>query len=371
MRGIRQAASPRGVLNPMSVLAALLILAVIWVPSHASARDVSAIKASVENFAIPALEAFAGSTAALRDSISALCAAPSPDGLSEAQQNFTHATTDWAAVNILRIGPILEDNRLERILFWPDRRGVGLRQVQALLQNREPESATPSGLAQKSVAVQGLAALEFALYGNGSDELASEADTFRCRFAHAAGTNISAIAGELVTEWQGPEGFAEIWMRPGADNPFFRDEKEALGALVSLFSNGLEFYDTMELGSFLGSTAKKDRPKRALFRRSDGTLAMLQTGLEDFRALYDVSGLAELLPESSKWIDDSVRFGFRHPIAALDSLSGPPADLLSDPEQRSKLVFVRTTVRAMMGNFGDDMTAALGLTANFSSLDGD
>lgn len=351
-----------------------LVVAILSVlPAAASAEDgdIAVVKAAAERFAIPSLRAFAGETGELYKSVDGLCAAPSPAALSKARDRFRDTAVAWAPVSILRIGPILEENRLERLLFWPDRRGVGLRQVQALLQKQDPDAATPSGLAQKSVAVQGLAALEFALFGNGSDELASDPESFRCRFAIAASSNIDGIAGELVSQWQGADGFAEKWIRPAADNPFYRDEKESLSALVNLFSNGLEFYDTMELGSFLGAEPDKDRPKRALFRRSDATLPTLQAGLKGFQDLYETSGLTEILPEASYWIDDSVRLGFRFSIRSIDSLSSTAQEMVSDPEQRSKLVFIRTTVVALTANFGRDMLSALGLTAGFSKLDGD
>lgn len=296
---------------------------------------------------------------------------PSSDALDDVRATFGDTVVAMAAVNIVRIGPVLENNRLEKLFFWPDRRGIGLRQIQAIIAKQDPTATDPARLAGKSVAVQGLTALEFVLYGDGAETLAQIPDGYRCRLALAISTNIDGIAGDLLTAWKASEGFAYAWQHPGPDNAAFRDEKEALSALVSLFSNGMEYYDTIELGSFLGVTPERDRPRRALFRRSGNTLRFLQAGLKNFRQFYEKSELASQLPDGSAWIDDAIVFGFRHGIAGIESLSGTAAELIEDPQQRSRLVFVRTVVRGLGENFGIDMTAALDLTANFSSLDGD
>ena len=61
---------------------------------------------------------------------------------------------------------MLQDNRFERILYYPDRKGLGLRQVQALLAEQDASVLAVGALEGKSVAVQGLGALEFVLPDN-------------------------------------------------------------------------------------------------------------------------------------------------------------------------------------------------------------
>ncbi len=69
------------------------------------------------------------------------------------------------------MGPAREDNRFERLFFWPDRRGRGLRQVQGILAEEDETATDPATLYQKSVAVQGLLALDFVLSGEGNETL--------------------------------------------------------------------------------------------------------------------------------------------------------------------------------------------------------
>ena len=109
--------------------------------------------------------------------------------------------------------------------------GLGLKQVQAVLASQDATAADPATLAGKSVAMQGLGALEFVLFGTGADVLAATGDGFRCRYGAAIAANLDAIAAALQDEWQAPDGFAARWTAPGPENPLYRDRQEALTEL--------------------------------------------------------------------------------------------------------------------------------------------
>ena len=65
------------------------------------------------------------------------------------------------------LGRSRRKTRLERILFWPDRKSIGLKQVQAALAAKDTSITDAGKLKGKSVAVQGLGALEFLLVRDG------------------------------------------------------------------------------------------------------------------------------------------------------------------------------------------------------------
>ncbi len=115
----------------------------------------------------------------------------------------------WARIEIVRVGPVLDDNRFERILFFPDRKSLGLKQVQRLLAEKD-ESATSAGtLKGKSVAVQGLGALDFVLNGTGADDLAKEPNGFRCRYGAAIAAILAGLGQDLAAAWDAPDGVAK------------------------------------------------------------------------------------------------------------------------------------------------------------------
>ncbi|MGO7624391.1 imelysin family protein, partial [Rhizobium ruizarguesonis] len=78
------------------------------------------------------------------------------------------------------VGAIAVKHVFEHILFYPDRKGVGLKQVQALITKADPNDSTVDAIAGKSVALQGLTALEYVLYVNGSDDLVGQKGSGKC-----------------------------------------------------------------------------------------------------------------------------------------------------------------------------------------------
>src|SRR5690606_22737995 len=100
----------------------------------------------------------------------------------EVRAQFPAVVTAWSRIELYRFGPLMAQNRSDRILFWPDRKGIALRQVQAILADKDEAALAPETLARKSVAVQGLGALEFVLHGTGSEDLATPDGAFRCDY---------------------------------------------------------------------------------------------------------------------------------------------------------------------------------------------
>ena len=125
----------------------------------------------VMRFIQPRYETFLETTTALENSLDALCKNPSNKMLSKSRFLFSSTVRAWAGIELVRFGPVTENNRFERILFYPDRKSTGLKQVQRILIQSDESAVHLERLPQKSVAVQGLGALEYVLFGNGSDSL--------------------------------------------------------------------------------------------------------------------------------------------------------------------------------------------------------
>ncbi len=100
----------------------------------------------------------------LETSLAELCATPSGEHLEAARSGFRATVDRWSRMEWLRIGPVMSENRLERILFFPDRKGTGRKQVQAAIASRNESVIKVETLSSQSVAMQGLGALEFILW---------------------------------------------------------------------------------------------------------------------------------------------------------------------------------------------------------------
>jgi len=331
----------------------------------------AAIVRAINGYVLPAYMDFHTAAAVTRADMAALCDAPAAARLATAQGDFLRLVSAWSAAEFLRFGPVTEENRLERILFWPDRKGIGLKQVQAALAQQDPTAIDPATLADKSVAMQGLGALEFVLFGTGYEALGDAGEGYRCAYGRAIAENVEQMAAAILAGWQAPDGIAQAWANPSADNRLYRTDQESMTELLDVFVHGIELVRDVRIGGFLGETADDDKPKQAIFWRSGGTVASIGGDLGGARRLFDAVDFVQLLPADSAWIVQSTGFEFGNAERALSALSGPPADLLSDPESREKLAYARLVTSSLSELFGTRLAPALGLTAGFSSLDGD
>lgn len=326
---------------------------------------------AIDGFIRPAYGDLAERAASLEKSVEALCKAPSQEALDATREGFGQAAQGWSKVELITFGPIRENNRLERMLFWPDRKGIGLRQVQAALANKDPDAADAAKIAGKSVAMQGFGALEYVLFGTGSEQLAGNEGAYRCAFGAAVAGNIAAIGVEVRDAWNDGQGFAAIWASPGPDNLTYRNGSEAVTELMGVFINGLEMVRDVRLRGFLGLRPEKDKPKQALYWRSQGTTASLAANLEGLGGLFRASHLADALSSEARWIAESIEIQLANGAEAVRSVNGPMEEVLADPARREKLDYFGTVTSSLSNLFGVRLSGEFGLTAGFSSLDGD
>ncbi|MFZ2103470.1 MAG: imelysin family protein [Oricola sp.] len=349
------------------------IMAFAAVPAHAltvgDAEAIEPVKRVIAGFIQPEFSRFAENAELASVAVSTLCEQPSERRLGSARQAFRDSALSFARIEFLRTGPLAKDNRLERLLFWPDRKGVALRQVQAAIATGDESVTDAAALPAKSVALQGFTALEYLLFGTGSDEMAKQ-DGQRCAFAAAVAGNIHSIAEKLAAEWNDPQGYAAIWAEPGPDNEAFRNVEEAVGELISIPSEAFEIIRDQRLKPILPEDGEPNR-KQALFWRSGLTMEFAQAGFEALRAYFEASQMGSLLTDDERWQTRSIEFEFGNAERTFERLGLPIEDVLADPDRTKDLQYLVILSQSLQRMFGEQLTATLGLSVGFSSLDGD
>lgn len=352
------------------IVRTLLILICTALPVSA-AEPLAEIRQLVDGFVMPRTEAFAESGTRLADTVDGLCRNGGDGSLEAARAAFKDTALHFAAIDLIRIGPTETDNRRDRLLFWPDRRSRGLRQVQRALAQKDETVLSPDTLAAKSVALQGFGALEFLLFGTGSSRLAEAGDAFRCGYAASSARNIAHIAAALLADWRKADGFAALWSQPGADNPDFRTRDEALGALIGRIAAGLEILADQRLRPIAPDEAGTRSPKRALFWRSGLTRATLRANLLGIRETLDASGLLDLAGARTNGIASNLAAEFEFGLAAFERLPDDPERMIAMPQNAKRLSFLIIVVKSIQNLVGTELAYALGLPSSFSPLDGD
>ena len=347
-----------------AVWAAAIVLASIL---PASADGVG--RNVIDGFVAPSTAAFARSTTELAASVEALCAKPGDETVSASRTAFAAALENWGHISVLRFGPLAADGRFEKLFFWPDARGIGLKQVQGLLAAKDPGEIS-AGMAGKSAALQGFPALEFTLYGAGSEKLAA-GDRWRCSVASAIASNIAAIAATVAREWDANSPFAASFTGPADGKEPYRTEAEVHGEIVKALATTLQFIRSAELVPPLGEMTEKANGKRAPMWRGQLTAALIMAQADGVRQLLAAAGYEQWLPQDSRYIASSIRFELDNAIRTLGQVEGPVEQTFGTEPDRGRFVFAELALHHASELVSRDLSAALGLTMGFNALDGD
>lgn len=326
---------------------------------------------AVDGFIRPGYHRFRETASALETDMKGLCAAPSSATLEVARDAFDKTVAAWSTIEIVRVGPVIEANRFERILFYPDRKSTGLKQVQAILAKPDESATSVETLKDKSVAMQGLGALEFVLFGTGADALSEEKEGFRCRYGAAIAGNLVRLGTELTDAWDAPDGIQKAWKYPGPDNPEFRDGGEAITALLGILVHGAEAIRDQRIETFYKGEDNNTFPKQAIYWRSGNSFASIAGNIEGLRELLKQSGMVDLLADDSRSIVSSIDFVAKSLIKVAKDVDPDVEVAVADPAERAKLDFLLLNSKDLILRLNNDYGGAIGLAAGFSFSDGD
>ena len=343
------------------------------VPVHADADHAAIAKATLEQFIRPGYAHFTESTEALSQSVSALCAKPSAAALKDTQKAFAATVEAWSVVEVIRFGPVAQEQRYDRIFYWPDPKGLGTRQVREALTKQDQSVTDVASLPGKSVALQGLPALEYLVYGDGAGTLVKGGaeSQFRRRFAQAVAGNLAGMAKDIAAGWQDGAPYTTSYLQPGPSNAAYHTEKEVTLELFKTFVTGIEMVRDQKMAKALGAKADQARPQLAAFWRSGLSFANMADNLTAARELFTKGGFAQVVHSDSPGVEESVVFDLNHAIEVLRGINKPIADAVHNEDSRSKLEALRVSLKSAATTAGDIIARSAGLTFGFNAMDGD
>lgn len=329
-----------------------------------------------QGYARPAVAAMAEAAGALEGALGPWCSKPDAAGAKRVNDAFAGLAQAWARIEFLRFGPLVQANRFERLAFWPDTRGVMPKQVQALIAAQDAELLKPGALAGRSVAVQGLPALEYVLYGEpallkqaGATQPGTPTFPYACGYAVAVSANVAAMSRDVAQAWSAQGEFGRQFARPQAGNDLYRDPQEVAAEAMKALSTGLQFARDVKILPVLGDSAANARPKRAAFWRSGLTTRTLAANLDGLAAFYTAGGY--VLPKGDEWMAGSVLGELASAAATLRDVPAPLDEALADADGRRQLELAALTLKNGKAIVDQDLAPALGVTIGFNALDGD
>lgn len=332
-------------------------------------------KTMLEHVIRPGYRELVVAARAMQDKIEQSCAGKARDDAA-LRKAFSKLVLAWGRIEPVGFGAVVEQNRLERILFWPDRQGIGARQIDKLL--RSPETITSDRLSFRSVAVQGLGAMERVLFTATARNAAGQNRADRCQLAVAIAGNLLGIAEDLDGEWSPTGEHARLWLAPGTKNRLYFRPEETTAAIAKAFHQGLTRLLDERIGGPLGEQTSS-RHAAPVLGTSGMTLTLVQGNLEGLSRIFTKGGLyatsaTVMAAKGMTHVDgsdaDTIGQELSRGAAEAKALS-EESDPFNRKEIRHRLLALRYPVRNARDQAAALLAATAGLTLGFNASDGD
>lgn len=330
------------------------------------------VRSILEQQVIPDNDAFSAAASKQQDAIKTLCAAPDAKGLEAARESFRNLALSWSRIEWLSFGPAREGNRRETLFFWPDNRGRGLRQIEELAASTDATQFEAAAFAGKSVAVKGMPALEYVLFGAGADGLTS-AGSARCAYAVAIAASIQSTAHDLANAWSAKDGYRDVMLTAGPENAQFRNHKEALQKLLTAASEQIQIARDLKLKPLLLEKNGEPTPISPPFSDAGVPFDAISANVDSASAIF-LKHASSLLPEASAYRAESLQFEVdtaRNVLGEISKQKIPAAQMATDTTSRQRLTYLLAPLDGAHTLMATVYPPALGLVMGFNSLDGD
>ncbi|MBV2134371.1 imelysin [Pseudomonas sp. MAP12] len=320
---------------------------------------------------LPAYTRWTDSDRQLADSARAFCSGE--QALPQARQAYLNAFGAWAALQPLAIGPLGEGNLSWQVQFWPDKKNLVARQVDALLASKP--QLKQADLESASVVVQGLTAYEYLLFDQGIDLADLKQKRRYCPLLLAIGTHQQALSAKVLGAWLGEQGLAN--QLKNIPNSRYAEGREALGELLRAQVNALEGLKK-KLGTPLARGTKAiPQPYQAEAWRSGASLASLDASLATAETLWrgqangDGAGVRSLLGKDQADLATRIDAAYAESRQRIAALGQPLTALLADEAGRTSLNQLYDSLDTLHRLHGNDLAKALGIQLGFNAHDGD
>jgi uncharacterized protein len=325
-------------------------------------------RALTDGVLLPLYSAWNEADQQLAASGQAFCAGT--QNITDARQAFTSAQSAWAAVQPAVLGPLAEGNRAWQIQFWPDKKNLVARQVEALI-NSKPE-LTPADLDKSSVVVQGLTAYEYLLFDPAIDLDNAEQKARYCPLIVAIGEHQKVLAADVLSNWQREDGMAA--QLKNFPNARYAEAPEAVAELLRTQVSAIDGLKK-KLGTPLGRQSKgQPQPFQAEAWRSKASLANLAASLASAERIWlgaEQDGIQALLSSEQGELQQRINAAYSDTRQRLAATQRPLGELLSDDAGRAELNALYDSLNALHRLHEVELARTLGIQLGFNAHDGD
>ncbi|MCB1257755.1 MAG: imelysin family protein [Microthrixaceae bacterium] len=350
--------------------------------SSKSTDRIAALKSIANDVIVPGLAELSAATSKFANSVGEYCAAPTPDGLAAARQDWTAAADAWASTASYRFGPAAKLRSAAGISY-----PINMTKIDKMFSaggdfvDTAPTVESVAGLGADK---RGLGAIEYLLFirpdGIGSPTVES---ANQCAFIVAAATNVDSAALALSDAWTKgsdqlthPGPYVEQFTKPGSAS-MYANQQEALDDVVNTMASAMATVGDMVLGAATGKTGADPDPAGADPGPAQRKLDDARGAIDSVRTIYGPKGerlsgiVAAQTPKTGNDADKSFRSTLDAAVAAIDKVPSPIAQMTPEQASTGALVDAFEQVNQARVLLRTEVASALGVTIGFSDSDGD
>ena len=314
-----------------------------------------------DELVIPGYQNMAANSVDLVNAAANFCTEISAEGLDSFKAAYHQSMADWQLIQHIQFGPITYFNWNYRLQYWPDERGTGARQLDALIGSGDESVLGSDSFARQSVGVQGLPALERILFDDNAIEN-FQGNPYLCLVSQTIVRNINEISSVVTQRWT--DEYRAVVLDPVASGFYENAEDLSIDFLKALQEAIAKIRD-LKLAPVLGDSFASSRNREAESWRSGRSLANIKINLLALQPLF-------LAYTTAFYEEDvaAVQAAFNDLSANLKVLPDTMSAALENEEQYGRLRMLSGQVDAVH----EALEAALkntDLYLGFNSLDGD
>jgi predicted lipoprotein len=325
-------------------------------------------RALTDGVLLPIYSAWSEADRQLAASAQAFCT--DQQNLTEARLAFNTAQSAWAALQPALLGPLAEGNRAWQVQFWPDKKNLVARQVEALINNKP--TLTPADLDKSSVVVQGLTAYEYLLFDPAIDLSQAEQKARYCPLMVAIGEHQQVLAADVLASWQSADGMAA--QLKNFPNARYAEAPEAVAELLRTQVSAIDGLKK-KLGTPMGRQSKGlPQPYQAEAWRSQASLSNLGASLASAERIWlgaKQDGIQALLSNEQSELKERINAAYNDTRQRLAAAQRPLGELLSDEAGRAELSALYDSLNTLHRLHEAELAKTLGIQLGFNAHDGD
>ncbi|WP_048305584.1 imelysin family protein [Halomonas sp. PR-M31] len=296
-------------------------------------------------------QALQNESTALADTLQEGC--QNPDTIRDA---WLAAYKAWQRVRYVDFGPIEQRSRAWQLQFWPDRKNLIARKVDAWL--KAPNPPTPEQVAADSVALKGFPALEYLLFESENGNEVPLESPQGCALAGAIGQHLATTTQALNQDWQ---AFEEHYL----------STEGYTETTVESALHGLQILDDKRLAEPMGLRGKSRNGYLADAWRSSESIALIAASLAGLEQSFLPGAQALLQQESEAELGQELEETLSETRALAESLPSGLAPALEDEQAYKGLQRLYVQVEQLRQLMEYKIAPALDIKQGFNSSDGD